>query len=208
MSEYFSCPVITISREYGAGGRHIARALSEKLNIQWYDQDFVKEAARDSGFSKEEIEIIDGNVKDLPKNIIDVIMNAAVTYNAKQDKLFEVQKQEVLKLADHPCIILGRASNIILREAGVKTFDVFLYADYEHRRKTIEAIGEAGDADLRKFIDRRDSMRKNYYKHYTRHNHGDCMDYNLCLDTGVIGIDRCVDIIASIIGDIKSSASE
>ncbi len=203
MSEYFDCPVITISREYGAGGRHIAREVSQKLNIPWYDQDFVKEAARDSGFSKDEIEKLDGNVKKLPGNVIDMIVNGAVTYGANENKIFEVQKQEVLKFADHPCIILGRASNIILREAGVRTFDVFLYADYAHRAKTIEALGEAGDADLKKFIERRDNLRKSYYKHYTKHEHGNYNDYHLCLDTGLIGIDRSVEIICDIITDLK-----
>ena len=202
MSEYFNCPVITVSREYGAGGRSFASLLSKRLGLQWYDQDFVKETARDSGYSVEQIKTAGEEM-----TLLEYIMNSTVVYNSAHDKVFEAQKNEVLKLSDHPCIIIGRAANIILREAGVKTFDVFLYASLENRMKRIEEIGENKGIDLKRFVERRDALRRNYYRHYTRKELGSCEDYSICIDTGVTGIDTAVETVAQIIEKIKKEAN-
>ena len=204
MSSYFKCPVITISREYGAGGRSVARLLSQKTGLPWYDQDFVKETARDSGYSVDDINR-KGEELGFGSRLADFFINNSHEYNSSCDKIWEVQKNEVIKLSDHPCIIVGRASNIILREAGINSFDVFLFADFEHRMKTIEALGENGEEDLKKFIEKRDSLRRAYYKNYTKKELGSCRDYNLCIDTGKIGVEKAVELIASVINQFKES---
>ena len=201
MSDYFNCPVITVSREYGAGGRSFASGLSKKLGLQWFDHDFIKETARDSGYS---IQRIKDSSEEM--GLLDYIMNNTVVFNSEHDKIFEAQKQEVLKLSDHPCIIMGRTANFILREAGVKTFDVFLYGSLESRMERIKEIGANKNIDLKKFVERRDALRKNYYKHYTKRNLGDYRDYSICLDSGVIGIEGCIDIVSTIINNIKKSS--
>lgn len=201
-SNYFNCPVITVSRQYGAGGRTVAKGLSEKLGIPWYDQDFVKETARDSGYTEENITNRSETLStaDMIRNFF---MTNNVVYNASHDKIFEAQKNEVLKLSDHPCIIVGRASNIILREAGIKTFDIYLHADLEHRMATIQELGENGTEDLKKFVEKRESLRKNYYKNYTKHELGDFHDYHISIDTGVVGMEKTVDILSQIILSMK-----
>lgn len=194
--------VITISREYGAGGRSVAKALSEKLGIPWYDQDFMEETARDSGY---ELDTIKSEGEELSQfdEFLDYIMKTNVSYNSSHDAIFEAQKNEVLKLSATPCIIVGRLSNFILKENGIKTFDIFLHADMEHKIQRIGELKENGKKDLKKFIEKRESLRRNYYKHYTKKNLGDYVDYTISVDTGVLGIDGTVEMLASVIKNIS-----
>ncbi len=194
--------VITISREYGAGGRSVAKALSEKLGIPWYDQDFMEETARDSGY---ELDTIKSEGEELSQfdEFLDYIMKTNVSYNSSHDAIFEAQKNEVLKLSATPCIIVGRLSNFILKENGIKTFDIFLHADMEHKIQRIGELKENGKKDLKKFIEKRESLRRNYYKHYTKKNLGDYGDYTISVDTGVLGIDGTVEMLASVIKNIS-----
>ncbi|MBQ2529103.1 MAG: cytidylate kinase-like family protein [Treponema sp.] len=187
-------PIITISREYGAGGRSVAKGLSEKLGIPWYDQDFVTETARDSGY---EIGTIESEGEELSQfdKILDYIMKTNVSYNSSHDGIFEAQKKEVLKLSGSPCIIVGRLSNFILRENGIKTFDVFLHADMEHKIKRISELKENGKTEIKKFIEKREALRRNYYRHYTNKTLGDYRDYALSIDTGKIGMEGTVTLI-------------
>jgi len=201
MADVKNLPIITISREYGAGGRSVAKGLSEKLGLPWYDQDFVSETARDSGY---EIDTIKSEGEELSQfdRILDYIMKNNVSYNSSHDGIFEAQKNEVLKLSTSPCIIVGRLSNFILRENGIKTFDVFLHADMEHKIKRIGELKENGRADIKKFIEKRETLRRNYYRHYTKKNLGDYQDYALSIDTGTIGIDGAVDLICGAVKNL------
>ena len=122
-----------------------------------------------------------------------------VTYQSSSDNIFYAQKQVILTLAQKPCIIIGRCANVILKDAGVDCFRVFLYADEEHRWSRAEEIAENGDADLKRYLSKRDSMRETYYKTYTGHDFGDVHDYDICLDTGKLGYERCISVLTQII---------
>jgi cytidylate kinase len=87
---------------------------------------------------------------------------------------------------------------VILKDAGVDCFRVFLYADEEHRWSRAEEIAENGDADLKRYLSKRDSMRETYYKTYTGHDFGDVHDYDICLDTGKLGYERCISVLTQI----------
>ncbi len=198
MTKLNSCPVITISREYAAGGRSVARRLAETLDIPWYDKDFVRKTVSDSGFSEEDI-LKEGEELSLGQELLDSILNSIVSYTSSGDAIFQAQKAEILTLAKEPCIIVGRCANIILREAGIPSFDVFLYADMESRVKRAAELNENGKMDLEKYIRNRDELRGNYHKHYTKFELGDYHNYDLLLNTGLLGYEKCVDIIRSAI---------
>lgn len=190
--------IITISREYGAGGRSVARKLSEKLGIPWYDRDFVKKTAAASGYTEEEISSEGESVGSRSRWLN---MISPMSYESSTDAIFKAQRAVILDMAQkESCIIIGRCANIILREAGIPNLSVFLYADMESRLKRAAELAENGDMDLRKFVARRDSRREAYYKIYTGHNFGDYHDYNISLDTGRIGYDGCVEIVSGIRG--------
>ena len=190
--------VITISREYGAGGRSVAAGLSKELGIEYYDIDFVRMTAKASGYSEEDIRR-EGEDMSSGAKWINAFLDNMASYSSSYDAIYEAQREVVLNLAKKPCIIVGRCSNIILREAEIHSFDVFLYADIEYRMKRAAQLGESGNADLMKYVEKRDRLRQTYYKTYTKHEMGDYRDYNICLDTGTIGLNRCIDLLARLI---------
>ena len=198
MSEVKQLPVITISREYGAGGRSVARALSSKLGLEFYDIDFVKLTAKASGYSEEDVrnegEEISGGL-----NFLNSFLPNTASFTNSYDKIYEAQCEVVMALAKKPCIIVGRCANVILREAGIPSFDVFLYADKAFRLERAAQLKENGDMDLEKYLEQRDHWRRNYFKKYAKREIGDYALYNICLDTGTIGFDQCVDIISRIV---------
>lgn len=194
MAKLINCPVITISREYGAGGRSVAKRLSELLGIPWYDKDFVKKTVEHSGFSEEDI-LREGEEMSSRQKFLDSILNSMVSYTSSGDAIFQAQKKEILNLAKEPCIIVGRCANIVLQQAGIPSFDVFLYADMETRMKRAEQLNENGDMDLQRYIETRDELRATYHKHYTKTDIGDYHNYDLILNTGILGFEKCVDII-------------
>lgn len=193
-------PVITISREYGAGGSSIAEGLSKILGIPWYDRDFVKFTSEISGYSEEEIDE-EGEELSGSQRLLDVILNNVAAYNSSHDAIFKAQKESMLELAESPCILVGRCGNIILREAGVESFDIFLYADFDVRLKRAEQLVKDPKMDLKKYVEKRDALRENYYKAYTKHPITRAQDYNICLDTGAFGYDKCISLLAQLIKD-------
>ena len=189
-------PVITISRQYGAGGRSVAKKLSERLGIPYYDVDFVRLTSKISGYSEEEVRREGEDLGGMAKFINHFLTTAS--FSNPYDEIFMAQKAVILGLAEKPCIIVGRCSNFILREAKIPSFDVFLSGSREFRLKRAAELAENGDTDLEKFVDRRDHLRSTYYKAYTMHDFGIASDYSICLDVSRFGIDKCVDLIASL----------
>lgn len=191
-------PVITISREYGALGRSLAEALSDRFGIPYYDRDFVKKTAEQSGYAEDEI-WKEGEELSTPNKMLNAILNSAVSYASSYDGIFKAQKQVVLELAKSPCIIVGRCADHILREAGIDSFNIFLYASVQDRMARAQELAENGEIRLDKYIEKRDKLRRTYYKQYTGNEMGDATNYNICLDTGRISIPTCVEIIEKIL---------
>ena len=198
MSEQLRFPVITIGRQYGAYGRTVAAALSKKLEIPYYDKDFVRETVKKSGYSLEEVERSGEDLSPASK-LMNSILNNAVVYNSSHDQIFKAEKEVVLELAKSPCIIVGRCADAILREAKMPALHVFLYADKEVRIKRASELAENEGLDPKKVVAKRDTMRETYYKQYSKTTMGDYKNYHICLDTGLIGPDKCVEILEGII---------
>lgn len=192
------CPVITISREYGALGRTLAAKLSERLGIPYYDRDFVKKTAEESGYAVEDVEH-EGEELSTSGRMLDKLLNSAVSYSSSHDAIFKAQKKVVLQLAQDPCIIVGRCADHILREAGIDAFCVYLYASVKDRIDHVTELAENGTMSIEKYIEKRDRLRRTYYKQYTGHEMGNANNYNICFDTGRINAETCADIIIDIL---------
>ncbi|MCQ2080415.1 MAG: cytidylate kinase-like family protein [Lachnospiraceae bacterium] len=195
MADISKLPVITISREYGAGGRSIAKELSKRLGIPWYDRDFVRLTAKDSGYSEDEIDKEGEEISDF-SIFLKSMLNNIVDYTSSHDAIFSAQKEEMIKLAQNPCIIVGRCGNCILHEAGIQSFDIFLYASMNVRMERAKSLIKEPCDDIRKYVEKKDALREKYYKEYTKREISKAQDYSICLDTGVIDYDTCVDMIA------------
>ena len=156
--------VITISREYGSGGRMVGRKLAEKLGIHCYDADLIQRIVDKSGYSadyvKEEGESAAGGV-------FSTFLADRTRGMTTQDNLWNVQCQVIAELADkESCVIVGRCADYILR-ARADLLTVFIHAAA-------------------------------YYQFYTDMKWGDARNYHICLDSGELGIDKCVDILAQL----------
>ncbi len=196
--ENLKYPIIAISREYAAYGRTVARRLSDELGIPFYDKDFVKETARRSGYSEDDIKR-EGEAMSRATRFMNSLMNNAMVYSSSYDGIFHAQKEVILNLSKEPCIIVGRCAGYVLKEAGIPSFNVFLYADKEVRNKRASELEENKGLDPKKARERHDILRETYYKQYTHQELGDYHNYDICLDTGEIGPERCADIIADIV---------
>ncbi|MDO4647373.1 MAG: cytidylate kinase-like family protein [Eubacteriales bacterium] len=194
-------PTITISRQYAAGGRSIAKGLAERLGIPYYDNDFVQKTAEHSGYSVDEIQKEGESISQASK-IMNSLLNNAVSYVSSYDEIYKAQKKVILDLSKEDCIIVGRCSNVILKDAGIPGFHIYLYADVDKRVKRAEQLNENEGADLARYIARRDALRNNYYRTYTGHEMGSCVDYNICLDTGVLSYEQCIDLLADLIKNL------
>lgn len=191
-------PVITISREFGAGGRSVAKILSELLDIPWYDKDFIKITALKSGYSEEEI-LKEGEELSALEALVDSILNNSASYVSSHDSIFEAQKDSIIELAKSPCIIVGRCANLILAEAGIPSFDIFLFADLEYRLSRSDELGFNKVEDPKKYVKRHDTLRERYCKAYMKKDYTDSDLYNICLDTGTIGIEKSAQFLADLI---------
>lgn len=189
--------IITISREYGAGGTSIGTKVAEALGIPFYDRDIMKETAKASGYDIEMIREDDEDIS-LTNSILKTLCSS-VHFNDPQDAIYEVQKAVVQKFAlEGPCVILGRCADIALREAGIESLNVFIHADEIHRAVRItELTGETDPAELKKMLQKKDKSRHNFYTHYASKHWGDSRNYHLSLDSGVLGYDKCVEMIVS-----------
>lgn len=188
--------VITISREYGAGGHTIGKRVAQELGIEIYDKDIVRETVRASGF---ETEVVQEEEEDVSKasTFLKSLCSSSVHYRDPQEVIHEVQTAVILQFAKKgPCVILGRCADDILRESAVDVLNVFIHADDLHRAVRIsEMTGITNATELQKLMAKKDSSRRNYYEHYTRKKWGDSHNYNLTLDSGKLGIDLCVQMI-------------
>lgn len=187
--------VITIGREYGAGGHSIGKRVAEELGIPFYDKDIMKETAKASGYDMDMIREEDEDVSTA--NVILKTLISSVHFNDPQEAIYEVQKAVIQKFAlEGPCVILGRCADIALKEAGIESLDVFIHADEVHRAARVaELTGETNPAEIKKLMLKKDKSRHNFYTHYGAKHWGDSRNYNLSLDSGMLGYDLCVKLI-------------
>ena len=192
--------VITISREYAAYGSTVARSLSQRLGIEYYDEDFIRMTSKMSGYSEEDVSREGESMSSGDKFINSFLSTTA--YNSSYDEIFLAQKKVILELAKkEPCIMVGRCSNIIRRESGIRSFDVFLHADHAFRRSHALDLKENGKMEIDRYIDRCDHWRKTYYHAYTGYEMGDYRNYDISIDIGRLGVEKTVDLLESLTKD-------
>ena len=194
--------IITISRAFGSGGRSIGKEVAQRLGIPFYDKELVEAVAKESGFHADFIEEA-GEYAPVTSSFL---FSIAVSPNpmsmmhtmSMADQLFVYQTNVIRSLADKgPCVIVGRCADYILRDRP-DALHVFIHADMAHRAERIVRLyGETKQSPEKRLNDK-DSKRKIYYKHYTNRNWGEAQNYHLCLNSGLIGVDKCADIIVDV----------
>lgn len=185
--------VITIDREFGAGGHTIGREVAKRLGIEFYDRDLIAQAAQSGDLDPANIEAEEETIST-GHAFLNAISPAG--FDTK-DVIFAHEKEAVLHFAGQgPCVILGRGGNAILREAGIEALSVFLYADPESRKASVaKIIGTDDEVAVRRAIRKKDTARKAYYHTYTGGDWGNVHECTISLNTGVLGYETCVQII-------------
>ncbi len=185
--------IITLCREYGAGGHSIGQRVAAELGIEFYDKDIIRHSAEALGMDPAQLASEEESISRTEAFLRSI---TPMSYEHK-DSLFEAESEAILKLAAlGPCLILGRCADAVLRGAGIPCLNVFLFADEKHREKRVgELIHSTSSAEIQRVMKKTDQARRNYYTHYTGKAWGDHRNFHLSLDSGTLGYDACVRII-------------
>lgn len=186
--------VITISREFGSGGRTIGKTVAKTLGIPCYDSELIEKIAVESGFDKEYVKEIEENSRG---RFLSLFSNRAYASN-NEDVIWKIQCRVITDLAEKgPCVIIGRCADYVLREKA-DCLKVFIHADTAKRAERIVKVYGETDVSVEQRIKEKDKRRKAYHRFYTDKIWGDARNYDIALDSGKIGIERCADIIAKL----------
>ena len=192
--------VITISRQYGSGGRLIGEKLAAELGIPFYDKELITMAAEQSGFSREIFEKMDERASSSLLYTLSVNPGMAGGLAGTldlplNDKVFIVQNNVIKQLADKgPCVIVGRCADYILRDYA-DCVNVYISSDMDDRIKRITEVYGLTMDNAEKEILKYDKRRNNYYNFYTHTKPGIAANYDLCINSGIIGLDAAVAVI-------------
>ena len=198
-----SIKIITISRQFGSGGRTIAKTLAQKLGYDYYDKEIIENVAEMTGFSKE---VVATKGEEAPgKSIFSYgfeaqavpgIMNG-MTVN---DYIWTVQRKVIKDIADSgkPCVIVGRSADYILKDYD-SVLNVYICADMQFRKDRIVRLYGESEKKPEKRLEENDKKRAANHKHFTDLEWGYAPNYDLCLNSASLGIDKCVEIISDLV---------
>ncbi len=196
--------IITISRQFGSGGRTVGRMVAEKLGIPFYDKELVEQISLESGFAPKFVEEHGEHAPGktmfsyafAPQGVPGV-MNGMST----ADFLWHIQCSTVIQLAEAgPCVIVGRNADYILKDRD-DALHVYIHADMEQRAdRIVRLYGESEKSPMAR-LQEKDKRRAVNYQHYTGRTWGAAENYDICLNTGKIGIEAAVDAILKLVND-------
>ena len=195
--------IITISREFGSGGRSVAHRVAELLGVPYYDKALVKQVSVETGFDEKFIEH-EGEYASPWQSMLTYAfagngsrqhMNGLST----ADFLWVIQCRVILDLAEKgPCVIVGRCADFILRER-TDVLNVFIHAPIPFRAdRVVRLYGESAAAPEKR-LEEKDRRRRAYYKHYADRDWGMSQNYHLSLDSSLVGIERCAQLILDVV---------
>ena len=186
--------IITISREFGSGGRFIGEEVARKLGIAYYDKNIISQIAEKSDLSPEYIQ---ENAELSPKKGLFAYALAGrdITGKSVEDMVYEAQRKVILDLAKkEPCVIIGRNADYILKDRD-DVLNVFIHGNMPEKIQRITDLYNVEKQKAVKMMEDTDKRRKTNYNFYTDQNWGKASNYTLCLNSSQLGYDRCEKII-------------
>lgn len=192
--------IITVSREFGSGGRSIAKLVAEKLGYKYYDSELVERVAKETGFAQDYV--ADAGEYAPGKSILSYAFSSGTphggtTMNAT-DYLWSTQCRIIMELAEKGnCVIVGRCADYILRDRD-DCLNVFIHADKAYKAKRIVELYGVTDKSPEKRLADKDGKRRVNYKYFTGREWGIPENYHVCLSSSYFGHDECADIISEL----------
>ena len=207
MAEQF---VVTIAREYGSNGRIIGRKIADLLGAAFYDSELITMAAHKSGMSQNLLDDIDEKAAHSLMYSISVGtgvfsgFGVGTSFNMPlNDKLFLVQADIIKEIAEKEnAVIVGRCSDYLLRDCD-KAVNIFIYAPYEVRKKTVATRYAVSVDKAAEMIVKKEKQRKSYYNYYAGRKWGQPANYDLCIDSSVLGVEGTAALLADFVHKIK-----
>ena len=194
--------IITISREFGSGGRTVGRMVAEALGIPFYDKELVDQVALESGFAPKFVE--EHGEHSPGRSLLSYafapqgvpgVMNGLST----ADFLWNIQCGVILQLAEKgPCVIVGRNADYILKDRP-DTLHAYIHADMDFRADRIVRLYGESEKSPEARLQEKDKRRRVNYQHYTGRSWGQAQNYDICLNTGTLGIEQCVQILVNMV---------
>jgi cytidylate kinase len=200
--------VITIGREYGSGGREIGEKLAKALNIPYYDKLIIDKMSESSSFSKEYLESVDENyTSQFMPYICNMyyLHNTYVDNNSVEQMINQARIDTIKKIAEEPCVIIGRAADYIL-SGQQNVVNVFISADEVDKiNRVIQRNDDIKtERDALKRIHQINKNRKKYYEFVTSKNWGSAQSYDICLNSSLLGIDGVVEVLIQFLNTLEN----
>ena len=186
--------IITISREFGSGGRFIGEEVAKKLGIAYYDKNIINQIAEKSGFAPEYIQ---EKAELSPKKgmFAYAFSGRDITGKSVEDMLYEAQRKVILEIAEkEPCVIIGRNADFILKGRN-DVLNVFIHGNQPEKIKRIMRLYHVSEQEAVDMMADTDKRRMTNYNFYTDQKWGKASNYTLCLNSSQLGYERCERII-------------
>lgn len=196
--------IITISRQFGSGGREVGKKLAEELGVPFYDRELIELAAKESGI---DLELFENEEYHTSRGLqllgaIGITLGSPITSISEMslnDRIFIVQSECIENIASQgPCVIVGRCADYVLKDDPNK-LSVFIHANMNDRKERAIHSYEVDERNIESSITKIDKRRANYYNYYTDGKWGDADNYHIALNTSKFGIDGTVSILKSVI---------
>lgn len=204
--------IITIGRQYGSGGRELGQILAEKLGFDFYDEELVTMAAEKNNMHKDILKAVDEKAtKSLLYTLVtgsDLrFMHSPLQYEMPiNDKLFITQSEIIKGLAQKgSCVIVGRCADYVLRDCPEHCLHLFVYADKEKRIDRISTKYDLPPDKAKDRINKIEKSRKSYYNYYSNREWGNISNYDMCINTGVLGLEKSAELLCEF---VKKSLEE
>lgn len=191
--------IITISREFGSGGRTIGREVAKRLGIPCYDKDLIEKIAEETGYAKEFV-ADEGEYAPNTNSFAYMFLGRGMDGLSNADKIWIAQKKVIEELAEkEACVIVGRCADYVLKDRK-DCLNVFVHADKAFRaERIVKQYGESSVEPFKRLADK-DKKRKLNYKYFTEQEWGKRQNYHLCIDSGFLGIEKAVELIVAAAG--------
>ena len=188
--------VIIIAREYGSGGRYVGKLVADKLGIKLYDKEFITQIAQETGLSEEYIE-----KNEQKRNVLATLNNGYYSGLNNSDELFIKEAELIKKVTDNEsCVIVGRCADFILKDKK-NVLKIFIYSNMENKIKRATEIYGLDKDKAEKEIKRIDKLRANHYKYYTEKEWSNRENYDLCINSDIVGVEKSAELICKLVKD-------
>ena len=188
--------VITISREYGSGGRYVGKIVADKLGIKLYDKEFITKVAEETGLSEEYIEN-----NEQKRDLLDTINNGYYYGLTNCDELYLKEAELIKEVAEkESCVIVGRCADFILKDKE-NVIKIFVYSNMKDKIKRATEIYGLDKEKAEKEIKRIDKLRANHYKYYTEKEWDNHENYDICINSDALGVEKTANLICRMVDE-------